>query len=843
MLVKYSDVELSRRIDPSFIQATTVFSRAVGALGMLVASMVFFGWSQHLEFLKGFGGTITMKPNTALGIFLVAASLHALTQKESRFAKYSGIVYAALAGLVGIATLSEHVLGWNFGIDELLFKEAPGALATSSPGRMGPPASSCFAMAGMALILYHARRGYVLAQSFSVAICVASLLALFGYAYDVEQFYLIANYTGIALHTAVTLFVLGLGLLAVRANRGFVLLMSSNSAGGLLVRRLLPFAIIAPFVLGWLRIAGQKAGFYGLGFGVSILVISIMIIFTVVIWRSAVKVNEIEEQRLTTAAALRERQDQLQQALVTAREASRLKDEFLATVSHELRTPLNAILGWAHMLQSKAVEPKVAGSAIDAIYTSARNQAQLIDDLLDVSRIIGGKMELHPETFLIADVVSAALATVSHAVSAKRIQVECIYSGEAEKLALYADRRRLQQAFWNLLSNAVKFTPAGGKIEIRIEVTASEVMIVFQDTGIGIHSDFLPLIFERFRQADSSTTRKFGGLGLGLSITKNLVELHGGTITAESEGESSGSRFTVRLPLSSNQPEMARFDQTWSEPGAAEIAAYDIKLPGLRILLVDDDDETLQLVHRTFELSGAQVRSSRFADEALEILKEWIPDLLISDIAMPGHDGYWLIRQVRDLPDEKNAIPAIALTAYASTAHQAKVVAAGFQMFVSKPVEPSVLLRAAEMLTGRKESVQAPAISVDTPPTEPVLTGKKILLIEDDLLSAEMFRVAMEKNGLEIRSASSASDALQLLQQWLPDVIISDLGLPDEDGCGLIHKIRNLPAVAQATIPAIALTGFGKEEGDRAVAAGFQVYKSKPIEPDALIAAISDLVK
>lgn len=841
--MKYSNVELSQRIDQGFYQAATLFSRAVGALGMLVASMVLFGWSQQLEFLKGFGGAVTMKPNAALCIFLAAASLYALNQRGSRFARYSGIVYAAMAAIVGAATLSEHIAGWDLGIDQLLFREAPGALATASPGRMGPPAASCFAMAGIALILYHAGRGYVLAQSFSVAICISSLLALFGYAYDVEQFYLIAQYTGIALHTAVTLFLLGLGLLAARANQGFVLLVSSNSAGGLLVRRLLPFAIIAPFVLGWVRIAGQKAGFYGLGFGVSILVISIMVIFSLVIWRSAVKVNAIEEQRLITAAALRERQGQLQQALATAKEASRLKDEFLATVSHELRTPLNAILGWAHILQSKAVEPNVTASAVDAIYTSARNQAQLIDDLLDVSRIIGGKMELHPENLRIADVISAALATVSHAVSAKRIVVECLYSAEVEKLWLYADRRRLQQAFWNLLSNAVKFTPAGGKIEIKVERSPSELIVVFQDTGIGIHSDFLPLIFERFRQADSSTTRKFGGLGLGLSITKNLVELHGGTIVAESEGEGSGSRFTVRLPLSSNQPQVAIFHQPVPELVSAEVAAYDIKLPDLRILLVDDDEETLQLVCRAFEPSGAQVRTSRFAEEALETFKAWNPELLISDIAMPGFDGYWLIQQVRDLPDDMGSIPAIALTAYASAEHQARILSAGFQMFVSKPVEPSALLRAAENLTNRKESPEAPAISSVEAARGPALAGKKILLIDDDLLSAEMFRVAMEKSGLEFRSAARASDALQLLQQWLPDVIISDLGLPDEDGCRLIHKIRNLPGGAQAAIPAIALTGYGKDEGDRAVAAGFQVYKDKTIEPDALIAVINDLMK
>ena len=546
--------------------------------------------------------------------------------------------------------------------------------------------------------------------------------------------------------------------------------------------------------------------------------------------------------------SLKENQGHLQRAVAAADEANRMKDEFLASVSHELRTPLNAILGWAHMLQSKALEPEMADSAVDAIYMSAKNQAQIIDDLLDVARIISGKMNVHPAIVKLADILSAAMATVKHAINAKDIQLHLQYAKDAQSLSLYADGQRLQQVFWNLLSNAVKFTPRNGRIDIRVERIADEVQIVVRDTGVGIRPDVLQLIFERFRQADSTTTRKFGGLGLGLSIAKELVEIHGGTISANSEGENKGSRFIVRLPITYRQKNIAA-SQNLSTAIADWHGDYSVDLRDKRILLIDDDENTLRLLERAFERSGAHLRSSTSAKEGFEILKEWLPDLLISDIAMPDDDGYRLIDQVRSLPVPANLVPAIALTAYATAADRAKVLAAGFQMFVPKPVEPAELLGTAKALLDHESSNNRDASNFDskhastnaTPVS--VLTGKKILLVEDDLLSTEALRLELEREGSEVRSAASVSVALDVLQEWVPDIIVSDLGLPNEDGYALIKRIRALSAAECATIPAVALTGYGQEEGARAVAAGFNVYKRKPVELGVLISALIDLTK
>lgn len=549
-------------------------------------------------------------------------------------------------------------------------------------------------------------------------------------------------------------------------------------------------------------------------------------------------------EKIRSDINLRESQNKIQLALESAEEANRIKDEFLATISHELRTPLNTILGWAHMLQSKTSKNSKSISAIDAIYSSAKNQAQIVDDLLDISRIINGKMILHPEIVLLSEVLSASINTVSHAISAKNINLKVQYNDDSDDICLYGDAQRLQQVFWNLLSNAVKFTPPYGSIEILVERSELEVIVSVKDTGMGISSEFLPIIFERFRQIDSSTTRKFGGIGLGLSIAKHLVELHGGAISVESKGQGNGSKFVVALPLANLQihsvPDI-------EEQSLDEFSKTVFKsLEGKRILLVDDDNDTLKLITELFDASSAEFRTADSAKEGLQILNQWKPNLLISDIAMPENDGYWLIHQIRSLLSEMKNIPAIALTAYASVADRAKVLSAGFQMFVPKPVVPLELLKTVKELLDRESLKVAKDLSLNA--KEPSLQNSvlevaplKILLVEDDLLSTDVFRFALEEKGFEFRSAAKAADALEILKDWHPDVIVSDLGLPDEDGYSLIKKIRTLPDIHKAAIPAVALTGYGVAEGNAAVSAGFQIFKSKPIDPDTLTSVVKEV--
>ncbi|MBN3911247.1 MAG: response regulator [Nostoc sp. NMS1] len=406
-------------------------------------------------------------------------------------------------------------------------------------------------------------------------------------------------------------------------------------------------------------------------------------------------VIDITERK--TAEAERDRLLELEQAARTEAEtANRIKDEFLAVLSHELRSPLNPILGWARLLQTREFQPAEIKKAIATIERNAKLQAQLIEDLLDVSRILQGKLNLKMFPVNLILVIEAGLETVRLAAEAKDIQIQTIL--DASLGQVLGDFDRLQQVIWNLLSNAVKFTPEEGKINIQLERIDSQAQITVSDTGKGISPEFLPHVFEYFRQADGTTTRRFGGLGLGLAIVRHLIELHGGTIWAESLGEGQGAIFRVRLPLI--KKELTPKQQINIDPLNASSTAEI--LTGIQILVVDDDDDTREFHTFVLEQAGARVIAVASAKEALQALAESEPDILLSDIGMPETDGYMLIRQVRALqPKQAKQIPAIALTAYAGEINQQQAIASGFQRHLSKPVEPDELVKAIATLIGR----------------------------------------------------------------------------------------------------------------------------------------------
>jgi len=389
-------------------------------------------------------------------------------------------------------------------------------------------------------------------------------------------------------------------------------------------------------------------------------------------------------------------------ARASAEESNRLKDEFLATVSHELRTPLTAILGWSRMLQGGALDDVMAARAIETINRNAKAQAQIIDDILDVSRIITGNLylELHP--IELAPVLEAAINVVRPTADAKGIQIEVSF--EPHPMAVLGDTNRLQQVFWNLLSNAVKFTPTGGRVMVGLRLVDSEVEIVVSDTGQGIAPDFLPFVFDRFRQADSTSTRQHGGLGLGLAIARHLVEIHGGVISASSRGDGAGATFTVRLPLVGSVvdvAEMSPASRTVEDAEREEQFSLQKTLSALQVLIVDDDQDTLELVSAALKQRGAHVTAVTSAAAAIESIERARPDVLISDIAMPGEDGYQLIQRVLALNLEPE-IPAIAITAYAKEEDKLRALAAGYQRYLAKPVELRELIATvAEM--GRLE--------------------------------------------------------------------------------------------------------------------------------------------
>jgi signal transduction histidine kinase/ActR/RegA family two-component response regulator len=439
-----------------------------------------------------------------------------------------------------------------------------------------------------------------------------------------------------------------------------------------------------------------------LAFRTAVVVFNRMVLFTGVVWfassRRAAE-NVLRAQRALLEESLHREQLARQQA----ESADRLKDEFLATVSHELRTPLSAILGWAAMLNMGELEESSTRNGLQVIERNAKAQAEIIGDILDMSSIITGKLRIDARPVELSGVVQSAVNTLQLAAKAKHITVSIELDGEAGFAA--GDPDRLQQIVWNLVANAIKFTPDDGKVEVRLKRVDSSVELRVSDNGIGISREFLPHVFERFRQADSSTTRQHSGLGLGLAIVRHLVELHGGTVSAESQGPGRGSVFTVLLPVSTDRQlpsdEKAQL-QSRLDSDQTESAIERPDLSGLRVLLVDDEPDTLEVLRVVLTQFGAEVRGEISTADALKTFLQWKPDVLVSDLGMPEEDGYALIEKVRALtPEQGRDIPAAALTAHVRDDDRVLALAKGYQVHIKKPVDP-VRLAAAVASLGKK---------------------------------------------------------------------------------------------------------------------------------------------
>ena len=393
--------------------------------------------------------------------------------------------------------------------------------------------------------------------------------------------------------------------------------------------------------------------------------------------------------------------DREREARLQAERANRLKDEFLATLSHELRTPLNAVLGWANILRLAKLEGEELRQGLDTIERNARVQAQIIDDLLDMSRIISGKVRLDVQRVDLPAVLNESIETLRATAEAKGVRLQVVVDPFAGPIS--GDPSRLQQVFWNLLNNAIKFTPKGGKVRVVLERVNSHVEVSVIDTGEGIAPEFLPYIFDRFQQGDASTTRRHGGLGLGLAIVKQLVGLHGGDVSVKSGGIGQGAAFIVQLPLIAVYSEP---DEERRHPRAAlreNQPLPEVSLDNVHVLVVDDEIDARELVKRLLEMAGATVSMAGSASEAMERILAGRPDVLVCDIGMPGEDGYSLIRRLRGLEEKQESVlPAVAVTAYARSEDRTKAIRSGFQNHLAKPVEPAELLAVVSSLAGRK---------------------------------------------------------------------------------------------------------------------------------------------
>jgi signal transduction histidine kinase len=665
--------------------AAAVVAIAAGAVGLA-------GWIFDVDTLKSIVGTITMKANTAVALVACGVSL-ALTVRGGRRLTLVARTLAGGVALIGALTLTEHVFGWNIGIDQLLFTEAAGAAATASPGRMGPNAALSFVLAGLALLsLQRGAAAHVRgAQLLACALTALATVPIAGYAYGAGPLYDVARYTGIAFPTAVALLALGVGILMVRIDAGLMAVFSASGPGGVLARRLLLPAIVIPTLFGYLRVQGQNAGLYDTGLGTALFAMSLAAVFVALVWRTAAELTAVDADRRHAEEQRTQLLEREQAARAEVEHANRLKDHFLATLSHELRTPLNAILGYARMLRTGVIPPDKRSKAIEIIERNATAQNQLVDDLLDMSRMTTGRIRLDCQPVPVAAALQEAIESVKPMAEAKGVRLETdidVFAGMVN-----GDDGRLRQVFWNLLTNAIKFTPAGGTVNISLQIDADDVRITVRDTGIGIAPDFLPHIFEAFRQADTGFSRRHGGLGLGLAICKQLVELHAGSIAARSDGVDRGASFIVRLPRPVGASNLETTRSTAAHVRMLQPALPTIgALTGLDVLVVDDEDDSLELARQLLESAGANARVARTAHEALRQFDRRAPDLLVADIGMPDMDGCELLQQIRQRTVTGRHIPAVAVTAYARSDDRLRTLSAGFERHIPKPIDPETFI-------------------------------------------------------------------------------------------------------------------------------------------------------
>jgi signal transduction histidine kinase/ActR/RegA family two-component response regulator len=671
--------------------SAAAFSAFFGVVGMS-------GWIVDSTALKtGFIGDVVMKTNAALGLCslgIAAACLH--RRERPTWQTILGRTAAALASIIGGLTLLQHITGFDLGIDQLLFDEPPNQRATTSPNRMGPPASTSLTLLGIGWFNLERRtaRNISPSQWLAIAVGAITLLSVIGYATGAPQLYGVARFSGIAASTAAALFMAAIALLLARPKASPAAILVVDDAGGHIARRMVPASILLPIAVGWLLTRGQRLGFYDVSFARALMLLVLILLFTAIVSQVALRLSNVAAARRKAEEALilargnaerlaAERSQLLESeraARADAERAARMKDEFLAIVSHELRTPLNAILGWATIAKQSEKLPTELARPMEVIQRNARLQAQLIQDLLDVSAIINGKVRLEIAIVDIAQVLSAAIAAIAPSAQAKTLELK---SQLEEGLFVEGDPKRLQQLFGNVLANAVKFTQASGFIEITTRRVHGCVEITVKDSGIGIRPEFLPNVFDRFRQADGGTTRRHGGLGLGLAIVKSLAQLHDGNVRVESPGEAQGTTFIVELPCVEEPSDR-------QEPAARSRSSSSIELHGVRVLVVDDAPDARDVVGRILEECGMQVTLAESAEAALQVIDRERIDVLISDISMPDQDGYELIRKVRErFPAD--TLPAIALTAFARAEDAKRALDAGFQLHRTKPVEPQLL--------------------------------------------------------------------------------------------------------------------------------------------------------
>jgi signal transduction histidine kinase/ActR/RegA family two-component response regulator len=645
-----------------------------GVYAAATAGLSFAGWAGDWRILTDWDNDgISIQPNATVAAAMAGFSLVSLAMGW----RWVAALLGAIVFGIGFATLVEWIWRVDLGIDTLLmFDRTWGRRGVLSPGRMGPPGSMAWTLIGASLFIAAAiprwrRAGPVL----GVVVVSMSLLSISGYVFGIDVLYTVPTFTIIAIQTSTMIFAAGLGLIAAVPEFQPMRAVLERTAAGVLIRRMLPFVIAVPLAAGWLSLRGQTLGFYDPPMSVALLVLALVSLLCAVVWWSAAAVREHEHRSEAASTQLRDTLAQAERARLDAESANRAKDEFLAVLSHELRSPLNAMLGWTHVLRQRPGDQTLVATALDTVERNIWAQAQVIDDLLDISRIRSGKFILDRSPVDIRATIRGAVETLAPSAESRHLKLRLQLPDEP--LVVDGDAARLQRVAQNLLQNAVKFTPDGGAITVTASRRDGRIAVDVEDTGQGIDPDVMPLIFERFVQGESATTRRHGGLGLGLAIVKQLVELHGGSVSAFSEGPGKGARFTLMLPALTEPPAAGR-----PVPGTVRRP-----VPDLDVLIVEDDADSRAAMALVLERLGWRIRVAGSTREAMAAFDERRPQVVLSDIGMPGEDGYSLINRIRQLegPSDRRTV-AIAMTGFASLGDQETARRAGFDDHIAKPV-------------------------------------------------------------------------------------------------------------------------------------------------------------